>query len=94
MKPIQTIDTNHFSITINKMKGVFAEKFERFKTNACSWQILSTKILNIDPIGIDAGSLRMQLLDLKTKHLWSGMFTELKSKFEELVVHKNTSGQL
>ncbi|GBL97160.1 hypothetical protein AVEN_144603-1 [Araneus ventricosus] len=30
----------------------------------------------------------MQLLDLKTKDLWSGKFTELKSKLEELEVQK------
>ncbi|CAG9814657.1 unnamed protein product [Phaedon cochleariae] len=30
----------------------------------------------------------MQLLDLKTKDLWSGKFTELKSKLEELEVKK------
>ncbi|GBN83646.1 hypothetical protein AVEN_75292-1 [Araneus ventricosus] len=36
----------------------------------------------MEPFGIDAGSLQMQLLDLKTKDLWSGKFTELKSKLE------------
>ncbi len=30
----------------------------------------------------------MQLIDLKSKALWSGKFTELKSKFEELEVQK------
>ncbi|GBM74524.1 hypothetical protein AVEN_126575-1 [Araneus ventricosus] len=30
----------------------------------------------------------MQLLDLKTQDLWSGKFTELKSKLEELEVQK------
>ncbi|GBO20898.1 hypothetical protein AVEN_138273-1 [Araneus ventricosus] len=30
----------------------------------------------------------MQLLDLKTKGLWNGKFTELKSKLEELEVQK------
>ncbi|GBO37110.1 hypothetical protein AVEN_31774-1 [Araneus ventricosus] len=30
----------------------------------------------------------MQLLDLKTKDLWSGKFTELKSKLKELEVQK------
>ncbi|GBN83401.1 hypothetical protein AVEN_58876-1 [Araneus ventricosus] len=30
----------------------------------------------------------MQLLDLKTEDLWSGKFTELKSKLEELEVQK------
>ncbi|GBN01665.1 hypothetical protein AVEN_161734-1 [Araneus ventricosus] len=31
----------------------------------------------------------MQLLDLKTKYLWSGKLTELKSKLEELEVQKS-----
>ncbi|GBM64347.1 hypothetical protein AVEN_171214-1 [Araneus ventricosus] len=48
----------------------------------------NTNLINIEPFGIDAGSLQMQLLDLKTKHLWSGKFTELKSKLEELEIQK------
>ncbi|KAF8788795.1 hypothetical protein HNY73_006801 [Argiope bruennichi] len=37
---------------------------------------------------MDAGSLQMQLLDLKTKDLYSDKFTKLKSKLEELEVQK------
>ncbi|KAF8773241.1 hypothetical protein HNY73_015916 [Argiope bruennichi] len=37
---------------------------------------------------MDAGSLQMQLLDLKTKDLWNGKFAELKSKLQELEVQK------
>ncbi|GBN05179.1 hypothetical protein AVEN_230515-1 [Araneus ventricosus] len=48
----------------------------------------NTNEINIKPFGIDAGSLQMQLLDLKTKDLWSGKFTKLKSKLEELEVQK------
>ncbi|GBM14957.1 hypothetical protein AVEN_116603-1 [Araneus ventricosus] len=48
----------------------------------------NTNEINIEPFGIDAGSLQMQLLDLKTKDLWSGKFTELRSKLEELEVQK------
>ncbi|GBM81261.1 hypothetical protein AVEN_236461-1 [Araneus ventricosus] len=60
----------------------------------------NTNEINSEPFGIDAGSLQMQLLDLKTKELWlvascflaqepakdlwNGKFTELKSKLEEL----------
>ncbi|KAL4717985.1 hypothetical protein ACJJTC_013025 [Scirpophaga incertulas] len=49
--------------------------------------INSNKIY-IEPFGIDTGSLEMQLIDLKSKALWSEKFTELKSKLEELEVQK------
>ena len=90
-----TIDTNYFSMAINKMKNGFAERFEQFKTNASTLAFIvnplntNTNDINIEPFGIDAGSRQMQLLDLKTKHLWSGKFTELKSKLEELEVQKS-----
>ncbi|GBN56680.1 hypothetical protein AVEN_156571-1 [Araneus ventricosus] len=70
------------------------ERFEQFKTNKSTLAFivnpLNTNIneINIEPFGIDAGSLQMRLLDLKTKDLWSGKFTELKSKMEELEVQK------
>ncbi|GBM45312.1 hypothetical protein AVEN_54379-1 [Araneus ventricosus] len=70
------------------MKDGFAERFEQFKTNKSTLEFIvnplntNTNEINIEPFGIDAGSLQMQLLDLKTKDLWSGKFTELKSKLE------------
>ncbi|GBN64217.1 hypothetical protein AVEN_14003-1 [Araneus ventricosus] len=76
------------------MKDAFAEKFEQFKTNKSTLAFIvnllntNTNEINIEPFGIDAGSLQMQLLDLETKDLWSGKFTELKSKLEELEVQK------
>ncbi|GBO04093.1 hypothetical protein AVEN_7495-1 [Araneus ventricosus] len=89
-----TIDTNYFSIALKNMKDGFAERFEQFKTNKSTLAFIvnplntNTNEINIEPFGIDAGSLQMQLLDLKTKYLWSGKFTELKSKLEELEVQK------
>ena len=77
------------------MKDGFAEKFQQFKTNASTLAFIvnplntNTIEINIEPFGINAGSLQMQLLDLKTKHLWSCKFTELKSKLEDLEVQKN-----
>ncbi|GBL89472.1 hypothetical protein AVEN_87818-1 [Araneus ventricosus] len=76
------------------MKDGFAERCEQFKTNKSTLSFIvnplntNTNGTNIEPFGIDAGSLQMQLLDLKTKDLWSGKFTELKSKLEELEVKK------
>ena len=90
-----TIDTNYFSITTNKMKDEFTERFEQFKTNlstlAFNVNPLNTKTneINIESFGIDAGSLQMQLLDLKTKLLWSGKFTGLHCKFEQFEVQKS-----
>ncbi|GBO12607.1 hypothetical protein AVEN_38441-1 [Araneus ventricosus] len=84
-----TIDTNYYSIALKNMKDEFAERFEQFKTNKSTLAFIvnplntNTNEFNIEPFGIDAGSLQMQLLDLKTKDLWSGKFTELKSKLEE-----------
>ncbi|GBL73488.1 hypothetical protein AVEN_159482-1 [Araneus ventricosus] len=76
------------------MKDGFAERFEQFKTNKSTLAFVvnplntNTNEINIEPFGIDAGSLQMQLLDLKTKDLGSGKFTELKSKLEELEIQK------
>ncbi|GBN46737.1 hypothetical protein AVEN_48566-1 [Araneus ventricosus] len=89
-----TIDTNYFSIASKNMKDGFAERFEQFKINKSSLAFIvnplntNTNKINIEPFGIHAGSLQMQLLDLKTKDLWSDKFTELKSKLEELEVQK------
>ncbi|GBN08428.1 General transcription factor II-I repeat domain-containing protein 2A [Araneus ventricosus] len=75
-------------------KHGFVERFEQFKTNKSTLAFIvnplntNTNEINIEPFGIDAGSLQMQLLDLKTKDLWSGKFTELKSKLEEMEVQK------
>ncbi|GBN19757.1 General transcription factor II-I repeat domain-containing protein 2A [Araneus ventricosus] len=80
--------------SFKKHEGWIAERFEQFKTNKSTLAFIvhplntNTKEINIEPFGIDAGSLQMQLLDLKTKDLWSGKFTELKSKLEELEVQK------
>ncbi|GBM63897.1 General transcription factor II-I repeat domain-containing protein 2A [Araneus ventricosus] len=77
----------------NMTKG-FAKRFEQFKTNKSTLAFIvnplntNTNEINIELFGIDAVSLQMQLLDLKTKDLWSGKFTELKSKLEELEVQK------
>ncbi|GBM92568.1 hypothetical protein AVEN_222839-1 [Araneus ventricosus] len=89
-----TIDTNYFSTALKNMKDGFAERFQQFKTNKSTLAFTvnplntNTNEINIEPFGIDAGSLQMQLLDLKTKDLWSGKFTELKSNLEELEVQK------
>lgn len=72
------------------MKGVFVERFEQFKTNknALAFIVnpLKTNIndIYIEPFGIDAGSLQIQLLDLKSKGLWSGKLTELKLEVLEV----------
>ncbi|GBM22221.1 hypothetical protein AVEN_273411-1 [Araneus ventricosus] len=76
------------------MKDGFAERCEQFKTNKSTLAFIvnplntNTNEINIEPFGIDAGSLQMQLLGLKSKDMWSGKFTELKSKLEELEVQK------
>ncbi|GBO00214.1 hypothetical protein AVEN_239576-1 [Araneus ventricosus] len=81
-----TIDTNYLSIALKNKKDGFAERFEQFKTNKSTLAFIvnplktNTNEINIEPFGIDAGSLQMHLLDLKTKDLWSDKFTELKSK--------------
>ncbi|GBO36567.1 General transcription factor II-I repeat domain-containing protein 2A [Araneus ventricosus] len=80
--------------SFKKHEGWIAERFEQFKTNKSTLAFIvhplntNTNDINIEPFGIDAGSLQMQLPDLRTKDLWSGKFTELKSKLEELEVQK------
>ncbi|GBM47976.1 hypothetical protein AVEN_34317-1 [Araneus ventricosus] len=55
------------------MKDRFAEIFEQFETNKSTLTFIltprntNTNEINIEPFGIDAGSLQMQLLDLKTR---------------------------
>ncbi|GBM30978.1 General transcription factor II-I repeat domain-containing protein 2A [Araneus ventricosus] len=89
-----TIDTNYFSIALKNMKDGFAERLEQFITNKSTLAFIenplntNTNEINIEPFVINARSLQMQLLDLKTKDLWSGKFTELKSNLEELEVQK------
>ncbi|GBM19510.1 General transcription factor II-I repeat domain-containing protein 2A [Araneus ventricosus] len=67
----------------------FTERFEQFKTNKSTLAFIvnplntNTDEISIEPFGIDAGSLQMQLLDLNIKDFWSGKFTELKNKLEE-----------
>ncbi|GBM01544.1 hypothetical protein AVEN_209342-1 [Araneus ventricosus] len=76
-----TIDTNYYSIVLKNMKNGFAERFEQFKTDKSTLAFIvnhlntNTNEINIEPFGLDAGSLQMQFLDLKTKNLWSGKFT-------------------
>ncbi|GBM53402.1 General transcription factor II-I repeat domain-containing protein 2B [Araneus ventricosus] len=84
-----------FSLKTWRAEGwIRCERFEQFKTNKSTLAFVvnplntNTNEINIEPFGIDAGSLQMQLLDVKTKDLWSGKFTELKSKLEELEVQK------
>ncbi|GBM10772.1 hypothetical protein AVEN_151-1 [Araneus ventricosus] len=83
-----TIDTNYFSVDLKNMKDGFVERFEQFKTNKSTLAFIviplntNTNEINIELFGIDAGSLQLQFLDLKTKDLWSGKFTELMSKLE------------
>ncbi|GBM59231.1 General transcription factor II-I repeat domain-containing protein 2A [Araneus ventricosus] len=89
-----TIEANYFSIALKNMKDGFAVSFEQLKTNKSTLAFIvnplntNTNEINIEPFGIDAGSLQMQLLDLKIQDFWSGKFTELKSKLEELEVQK------
>lgn len=58
-----TIDTNYFSIALKNMKAGFAERFEQFKTNKSTLAFIvnplntNTNEINIEPFGIDAGSL-------------------------------------
>ncbi|GBN28728.1 hypothetical protein AVEN_190728-1 [Araneus ventricosus] len=57
------------------MKDGFSVRFEEFKTNKSTLAFIvnplntNTNEINIEPFGIDAGSLQMQLLDLKTNLL-------------------------
>lgn len=48
----------------------------------------STKEINIKPFEIYAESFQIQLLDLKSKGMWSGKLTELERKLKELEIQK------
>ncbi|XP_076387293.1 general transcription factor II-I repeat domain-containing protein 2A-like [Megachile rotundata] len=93
-KTSATVDTNYFSTVIKKIQNEFTDRFEQFKTNKTTLAFIVNPLntnsneIHIEPFGIDTASLEMQLIDLKSKALWSGKFTELKSKLEELEVQK------
>ncbi|XP_049835054.1 general transcription factor II-I repeat domain-containing protein 2A-like [Schistocerca gregaria] len=91
-KTSATVHSSYFSTVTNKLKDVFADRFQQFKANKFTLAFIVNPVntnsneIQIEPVGVDSGSLAMQLIDLKSKALWSGKFTELKSKLEELEV--------
>ncbi|GBO01174.1 hypothetical protein AVEN_143818-1 [Araneus ventricosus] len=96
-----TIEANYFSIALKNMKDGFAVRFEQFKTNKSTHAFIvnslstNTNEINIEPFGIDAGSLQMQLLDLKNQRLleWQVLRTqEQVGRVEN--AYTPTSGQL
>ncbi|GBO24797.1 General transcription factor II-I repeat domain-containing protein 2A [Araneus ventricosus] len=94
LQEVVCFEKNYFFLLKTWRTDGFAVRFEQFKTNKSTLAFIvnplntNTNEINIEPFGIDAGSLQMQLLDLETKDFWSGKFTELKSKLEELEVQK------
>ncbi|XP_059162015.1 uncharacterized protein LOC131945046 [Physella acuta] len=74
------------------MTDWFTEIFEQFKTNASTRTFLidslntKTNEINCEEFGIDACSHQVELQDIKTKHFWSGKFTDLRSKLGEFEV--------
>ncbi|GFS71706.1 general transcription factor II-I repeat domain-containing protein 2A [Trichonephila clavipes] len=99
-KTSATVDTNYFSTVIRKIKDEFADRFEQFKITLAfivNPLNINCNEIHIQPLGIDTGSLEMQLIDLKAKALRSEKFTELwKSKLKEWEVQKcmNVTQQL
>ncbi|CAG9828759.1 unnamed protein product [Diabrotica balteata] len=93
-KTSATVDTNYFSAVTKKIKDEFAGRFEQFKTNKTTLAFIVNPLntnsheIPVEAFGIHTESLKMQLIDLKSKALWSGKFTELKSKLKELEVQK------
>lgn len=73
-KTSATVDTNYFSTVIKKIKDEFADRFEKFKTNKTTLTFivnpLNTYSNCVIGIGIDTGSLEMQLIDLKSKKIY------------------------
>jgi hypothetical protein len=88
-------DTNYFSTVLRKMMNSFGERFQEFRANKATLAFivrpLKIKIneLNLAPFDTDAASLQMQLIDLKSKELWSNKFTDLTSRLEELEREKS-----
>ena len=63
---------------LKKMKDEFGDRFEQFKTNKTTLAFIVNPLntnsneIHIEQFVIDTGSLEMQLIDLKSKALWSG----------------------
>ncbi|GBM34826.1 hypothetical protein AVEN_208031-1 [Araneus ventricosus] len=90
-----TIETNYFSIALKNMKDGFAVRFEQFRTNKSTLAFIvnppntNTNEINVEPFGIDAGSLQMQLLDLKTRLLeWQVHRTQEQVGGPEMHAHR------
>ena len=77
-------DTNYFSAVIKKIKHIIKTTIA-FIVNPLN---TNSNEIHIEPFGNDTGSLKMQLINLKNKALWSEKFTELKSMLEKLEIQK------
>lgn len=84
-----SIDTIYFSTVLRKIKNSFEERFHEFRANksTLSFVLYPLKInvdeLNMAPFNTDAAALQMQLIDIKSKELWSSKFTALVDRLEE-----------
>lgn len=89
------LDANYFGTVLRKMKTSFSERFQQFRANKATLAFIvhplkiNVNELNLVPFGTDAASLQMQLIDIKSKELWSNKFTELRNRLEELEREKS-----
>ena len=91
-----SFDAIYFSSVLEKMKSSFGERFQQFRANKATLAFIVRPLkiniqeLNLSPFDTDAGSLQMELIDLKGKELWSIKFANLTSRLEELEREKST----
>ncbi|GFT98351.1 uncharacterized protein TNCV_851011 [Trichonephila clavipes] len=94
LNKIVSIATDEDRHSYKKIKDNFADRFEQFKSYKSTLALIVNPLntnsneIHIEPFEIDTGSLEVQLIDLKSKALWSGKFTKSKSKLEKLEVQK------
>lgn len=88
------LDVAYFKTVLLGMKKGFAERFQEFrKTKAtlafvkCPLKAITTEI-NFSPFNIDIANFESQLVELKSKELWSSKFERLLSDLETLERNK------
>ncbi|GFX82541.1 general transcription factor II-I repeat domain-containing protein 2A [Trichonephila clavipes] len=89
---LSEMKTQYSNLLHNKVRWLckcdFSDRYEQFKSNETTLAFIvnllntNSNEIHIEPFGTDAVSLEMQLIDLKSRALWSGKLIELKSKLD------------
>jgi len=77
-------------IITNDIAGTVFTRFQQYRETKQTLAFVKKPLtacveeLQLSPFGVDPGALQLELLDLKSKELWSSKFIELTSDLQEL----------